>query len=450
VSLLTAIGRLWTLRPVENVSEVATEGAVIGLSGSSLALWVGLDRWLAGPGAQFEAWDTLTVSLFALLVLAVAFVASAASRPRLAFRSALFALLAVLPVLIAVGFLIDLELDGGPALAARALLWLYALTYASRALRTLSGRRQLRAIAAVIVVWGAFFAYCQFEDLSSSLWAPLGQDDEESGDMPASTAEALLFDERAQIDDAVDRMSDSAGGQSAVFFVGFAGMASQRVFADEIKLAAQVVDQRFASADRQLLLINDRRDLDTYPIATVSGLSYALNAVAQKMNPDRDILFLALSSHGSADPSLSVSNGSLRLEQLTPDDLGTALRESGIKWRIIVISACYSGAFIKPLQDPNTIVITAAAADKTSFGCSNDRELTDFGEAFYRDALPSAKTLQQAFERAKAALALREKREHETASEPQAFFGSEISALLDRNPMRGRGGATLVRQIEYR
>jgi hypothetical protein len=227
-------------------------------------------------------------------------------------------------------------------------------------------------------------------------------------------------------------------------------MSSQRVFADEIKLAAQVVDQRFASADRQLLLINDRRDLDTYPIATVSGLSYALNAVAQKMNPDRDILFLALSSHGSADPSLSVSNGSLRLEQLTPDDLGTALRESGIKWRIIVISACYSGAFIKPLQDPNTIVITAAAADKTSFGCSNDRELTDFGEAFYRDALPSAKTLQQAFERAKAALALREKREHETASEPQAFFGSEISALLDRNPMRGRGGATLVRQIEYR
>jgi hypothetical protein len=219
VSLLTAIWRLWTLRPVENVSEVATEGAVIGLSGSSLALWVGLDRWLAGPGAQFEAWDTLTVSLFALLVLAVAFVASAASRPRLGFRSALFALLAVLPVLIAVGFLIDLELDGGPALAARALLWLYALTYASRALRTLSGRRQLRAIAAVIVVWGAFFAYCQFEDLSSSLWAPLGQDDEESSDMPASTAEALLFDERAQIDDAVDRMSDNAGGQSAVFFV---------------------------------------------------------------------------------------------------------------------------------------------------------------------------------------------------------------------------------------
>ena len=167
-------------------------------------------------------------------------------------------------------------------------------------------------------------------------------------------------------------------------------MSSQRVFAEEIKLAARVIDERFASADRNLLLINDRRDLETYPIATVSGLSYALNAVAQKMDPERDILFLALSSHGSADPALAVSNGSLRLEQLTADDLSTALSESGIKRRIIVISACYSGAFIESLQDPNTIVITAAAADKTSFGCSDDRDLTYFGEAFYRDALPFA------------------------------------------------------------
>ncbi|MGO9987369.1 MAG: C13 family peptidase [Steroidobacteraceae bacterium] len=441
VSPLAALWRLWTLRPIENVSRAATEAAVIGLSVASLALWVGLDRWLAGPGAQFEAWDTLTVSLYALLVLAVAFVASVASHPRLGFRSVLFALVALLPVLIATGFLIDLRLEGRAALAARVLLALYALAYGSRALRALSGSRQMRATAAVIILLGGFLAYSQFEELSPSLWAPLSEEDEEGEDMPASTAEALLFDERVQIDDAVDRMSASTGADPAVFFVGFAGMSSQRVFAEEIKLAARVIDERFASADRHLLLINDRRDLGTYPIATVSGLSYALNAVAQKMDPERDILFLALSSHGSADPALAVSNGSLRLEQLTADDLSTALSESGIKRRIIVISACYSGAFMESLQDPNTIVITAAAADKTSFGCSDDRDLTYFGEAFYRDALPTAGTLQQAFVRAKAALAVREKQEHESASDPQAFFGSEISAVLERNPMRGGAGA---------
>jgi hypothetical protein len=89
------------------------------------------------------------------------------------------------------------------------------------------------------------------------------------------------------------------------------------------------------------------------------------------------------------------------------------------------------------------VVIAAASADRTSFGCSDDRNMTYFGEAFYRDALPGARTLQEAFEKAKAAIAVREREENETPSEPQAVFGQEISAVLARNPMRivprGRG-----------
>jgi len=100
------------------------------------------------------------------------------------------------------------------------------------------------------------------------------------------------FDQREAIDEAVDRMAENMGPKPAIFFVGFAGVSSQRVFAQEIKLAAQVVGNRFDAAERELLLINDRRDFDTYPLATLSGLQYALSAVAQKMDPDRDILFL--------------------------------------------------------------------------------------------------------------------------------------------------------------
>jgi hypothetical protein len=221
-----------------------------------------------------------------------------------------------------------------------------------------------------------------------------------------------------------------------MYFVGFAGVAEEHVFAEEIKLAARIVDERFGTSGHQLLLINDRRDIDSYPIATASGLAYALKAIAAKMNPDRDILFLAISSHGAADASVSVSNGGLQLEQLSDEDLAAALRDSGIKRRIVVISACYAGAFIQPLEDPNTVVIAAAAPDKTSFGCSDDRDLTYFGEAFYRDALPHAKTLQEAFAQAKAAIAARERRENETPSDPQAYFGTQINAVLERNPMR--------------
>ena len=74
--------------------------------------------------------------------------------------------------------------------------------------------------------------------------------------------------------------------------------------------------------------------------------------------------------------------------------------------------------------------IAAAAADRTSFGCSNDRDLTYFGEAFYRDALPGARTLRDAFETAKQSIAARERDEHITPSNPQAYFGAEIQAKL--------------------
>jgi hypothetical protein len=276
-------------------------------------------------------------------------------------------------------------------------------------------------------------------DLRPTLWAPPGNVDESDASMSVPVAESLLFDQRSRLDDALDAVADSdeaTGGRPAVFFVGFAGVASQKVFAEEIKLAARIVGARFDSASRQLLLINDHRDFDSYPLATVSGLRYALGELAKKMDPERDILFLALSSHGSDEPLLSVSNGLLPLEQVTGENLAAALRDSGIKRRIIVISACYAGAFIAPLKDPDTILITAAAADKTSFGCSDDRDLTYFGEAFYRDALPRARSLQDAFATTRSAIAQRENAEHVTPSDPQAFFGGRIEQLLAQQPMQ--------------
>jgi Peptidase C13 family len=183
-------------------------------------------------------------------------------------------------------------------------------------------------------------------------------------------------------------------------------------------------------AARSVSLINDERDLDHAPLATVSGLKYALRGLGAQMNLDRDVLFLSISSHGAEDPAIIVSNSQLPLKDLTDDDLADALRESGIKWRVIIISACYAGGFIERLRDPQTIVITAAAADRTSFGCSNDRDLTYFGEAFYRDALPTSHSLREAFDTAKAAIAARERLEHVTPSNPQAYFGAKLEAKL--------------------
>ena len=413
-----------------------TDRSLIGLGLVSLLLWLGLDRWRAGPGALFEPLEAPLIAVYLVLSLAIAYLASRASRPRIAFRTVLFVVLRFVPLLIVAVFYIGTRLTGRAALTAWALLAILALIYWMRALRAVSGAWQGGSTAAVIMLLGVFSTGYRAADLVPSVWSPAASEEQPEAGLSSADAESVLFDQRAAIDEAVDGMEENLGPKPAVFFVGFAGVGEQRVFAQEIKLAARVIGNRFDAADRELLLINDSRDLDTYPLATLSGLQYALSAVAQKMDPERDILFLALSSHGSPDPELAVSNAGLPLAQVSAEDLASALRDSGIKRRIIVISACYAGGFMGALENPDTIVITAAAADKTSFGCSDDRDLTYFGEAFYRDALPNAPTLEDAFTRAKASIAARERSEHETPSDPQAFFGGELRAILDKAPMR--------------
>jgi hypothetical protein len=243
-------------------------------------------------------------------------------------------------------------------------------------------------------------------------------------------AEALLFEQPVRINQALAPVRADASTAPKAFFLGFAGVGSQKVFAQEIGLASRVLSERYGMDDRSVSLINDERDLDRAPLATVSGLRYALRGLAGRMNLDRDVLFLAISSHGSQDTAIAVENSDLPLDDLTDEDLAAALQDSGIRWRVSIISACYAGGFIESLKGPRTIIITAAAADRTSFGCSNDSDLTYFGEAFYRDALPEARTLREAFDKAKAAIAARERREHVDASRPQAYFGAELESRL--------------------
>ena len=95
-----------------------------------------------------------------------------------------------------------------------------------------------------------------------------------------------------------------------------------------------------------------------------------------------------------------------------------------------MVSACYAGGFIDALRDDHTIVLAAAAPDRTSFGCADDRDLTYFGEAFYRDALPKAASLRAAFDAARQEIAKREKSEGVLASEPQAFYGADLEKKL--------------------
>jgi hypothetical protein len=115
---------------------------------------------------------------------------------------------------------------------------------------------------------------------------------------------------------------------------------------------------------------------------------------------------------------------------LTPADLDRALDAGcGDAPTVMIVSACYSGQFAAPpMTRANRIILTAARADRTSFGCGAGFTFTYFDECVL-GALPNAGDWHAVYERARSCVALREAQSGVAASEPQAFFGADVSNL---------------------
>ncbi len=219
-------------------------------------------------------------------------------------------------------------------------------------------------------------------------------------------------------------------GVAELYFVGFAPDASQEVFLREMRFVKRLFEERFGAAKRSITLASSHTALDELPIASTTNLARALTRVGEAMNADEDVLFLFLTAHGDREHRLSASQPPLQLAQLTPTALARMLQDAGVKWRVIVVSACYAGGFIEPLRDANTIVIAAAAPDRTSFGCEADRDFTYFGEAYFRDALAQTRSFTAAFELAKELVAKKEAAEKLTPSLPQMWVGPALAERL--------------------
>jgi hypothetical protein len=429
MSYLATLLRLWTLRKVAAVPAGQPAPILIGLGAVWLLLWAAVDWWDAQPDPQFLIDGVPLIAWYVLALLGLAALLRWRSKPMPPYGAALALATGLVPLPMLLATIATQYLNSSWLLGVCIIAAIYSLSYLARGLRGFTGRSQRMAAVAGIVFIAGFIWLSDALDVIPDVWSPREVQASAMDEGPAG-AETLLFEQAGRIDRALEAIGKDASAAPRAFFLGFAGVGEQSVFAQEIGLASRVLAQRFGIAGRQLSLINDQRDLDSAPLASVSGLRYALRGLGARMNLDRDVLFLSVSSHGVPDAAIAVSNSRLPLDDLTDEDLGKALAESGIHWRVIIISACYAGAFIDSLKNPQTIVIAAAAADRTSFGCSNDRDLTYFGEAFYRDALPGSRTLRGAFEKAAAVIDAREHREHVDPSKPQAYFGAELEAKL--------------------
>jgi hypothetical protein len=218
-----------------------------------------------------------------------------------------------------------------------------------------------------------------------------------------------------------------------LYFIGFAAYAHQDVFQREIEQATVIVEQQFDAIGRTLTLINNARTLNSVPLANAHNLDTAVRGIAERIDREQDVLAIFLSSHGDDDATIAVQFGGFRFNDISAKDVREILDRHAIKWRIVIVSACFSGSFIDTLASPETLIVTAAAADRSSFGCSHENDWTYFGEAYFAHALKKTASFVDAFGLATTRISKRESREHKKPSLPQMSLGTEIARYLREN-----------------
>jgi len=212
-------------------------------------------------------------------------------------------------------------------------------------------------------------------------------------------------------------------------YVLTAALDSDPVFAREAREAARVLGARYGAGARILTLAGPDGTRDDAPHGSITSLLFAIAHIGTLMDGTEDVLVLYTTSHG-LDLGLAYHYGDTGYGILSPKTLKAALEEAGIRRRVLILSACYSGVFVPVLASPDTAILTAAAATRSSFGCVAENDWTFYGDALINRALRQPVPLDEAARMAGRAVAEWETRAQFLASLPQVSIGPEVGGWL--------------------
>ena len=259
-------------------------------------------------------------------------------------------------------------------------------------------------------------------------------------------AEAVLAAQAFLLDHVLSELQDERPGLTDLYFVAFAPDGRDDAWRADAQDAQDAMDARQGTTGRSVLLANSAETLLTVPFASVSNLRETLNEIGAIVDPEDDVVMVYLTGRGTPDHRLVADQPPLSLVDLSPAGLRQLLDDAEIKWRIVVVAACYSGGFVDALKDDYTLIVTDARADRATFGCAGRTPAGLFGGAFFTEGLGKGESIEAAFERAKDAVAARERKAgYAPAAEPQMFVGAAMAEKVRTLRKRGAGGTTARR-----
>jgi hypothetical protein len=147
---------------------------------------------------------------------------------------------------------------------------------------------------------------------------------------------------------------------------------------------------------------------------------------ALRPQPDGGCLVF-ITSHGQLGRGIWLAYGG---EYLQPASLAQALSAGcAAVPTVVILSGCYTGAFTAAeMRAPNRVILSAARADRPSFGCQADRTYTVFDECLL-GALPRAPSWRAVYAASLGCVRSREKQLSVLPSQPQASFGAAVRDL---------------------
>lgn len=200
---------------------------------------------------------------------------------------------------------------------------------------------------------------------------------------PAPLTEKILVEDRQRLNDQIARLELERPGVTDAYFLAVGGDGTESVFMRDIQVARAGLQEQFDVEHRAIMLLN-HRDYQTLPLATRPSIVTALKALDEHMNPEEDLLVVHLVSHGMQDGQLVLQQPGMDLPDLSAQDFAEMLAPLNARRKVLVVSACYSGHWLNPIKDSNTLILTSAREDRTSFGCGDDSEMTWFTKAVYQ------------------------------------------------------------------
>lgn len=236
--------------------------------------------------------------------------------------------------------------------------------------------------------------------------------------------------EHRRLDRALARLAPQRRGVVDAYVV-VVGLDSDAVFGREAREVGTVLERRYDAAGHTVVLAgSDGRAPSDLPRGSPGNIAAVLARVAELMDEKEDVLILYTTSHG-APLGIVYNDGDQGFGVISPVRLADMLQQLGITRRMVIIGACYSGVFVPALAGDDGVVITAAASDRSSFGCQADSDWTFFGDALVNNALRKPQPLAAAAAEAMSLIASWEAKGHLKPSRPQIAIGAGAARWLD-------------------